>query len=113
MRKLVPVSLVAALCAVLASQALAAGRTVKVGDDFFVRKGSVPTVKVKKGTKVTWRWVGKDMHDVAVASGPVKFASNYKTKGGTYSKKLTKTGTYTIFCSIHQPDMKMKLKVVR
>jgi plastocyanin len=112
MRKLVPVSLVVALCAVLASQALAAGRTVKVGDDFFVRKGSAPTVTVKKGTKVTWKWVGKDMHDVAVSSGPAKFASPYKTKG-TYSKRVTKTGTYTIFCSIHQPDMKMKLKVVR
>jgi plastocyanin len=112
MRKLVPVSLVVALCAVLASQALAAGRTVKLGDDFFVRKSGTPTVTVKKGTKVTWKWTGKDMHDVAVSSGPAKFASNFKTHG-TYSKRLTKTGTYTIFCSIHQPEMKMKLKVVR
>jgi plastocyanin len=111
MRKLVPLSLVVALCAVFASQAFAAGRTVKVGDDFFVRKGSTPTVTVKKGTKVTWKWVGKDMHDVAVSKGPTKFASSYKTKGGRFSKKLTKAGTYTIFCSIHQPDMKMKLKV--
>ena len=112
MRKLVPVSLVAALCAVLASQALAAGKTVKVGDDFFVRKGSVPTVKVKKGTKVTFRWVGKDMHDVAVTKGPAKFSSTYKTSG-TFRKKMKKTGTYTIVCTIHQPDMKLKLKVVR
>jgi plastocyanin len=112
MRKLVPLWLVVALCAVFASQALAAGRTVKVGDDFFVRKGSAPTVTVKKGTKVTWKWTGKDMHDVAVSKGPTKFASSYKIKG-TFSKKLTKTGTYTVFCSIHQPDMKMKLKVVR
>jgi len=52
------------------------------------------------------------MHNVAVSKGPVKFASSFKTKG-SFSKKLTKTGTYTIFCSIHQPDMKMKLKVVR
>jgi plastocyanin len=112
MRKLVPVSLVLALCAVLASQALAAGRTVKVGDDFFVRKSGVPTVTVKKGTKVTWHWSGKDMHDVAVAKGPAKFASPYRTSGN-FSKRLKKTGTYTIVCSIHQPDMKMKLKVVR
>ena len=110
MRKLVPLSLVVALCAVFAAQAMAAGRSVKVGDDFFVRKGSAPTVTVKKGTKVTWKWVGKDMHDVAVAKGPVKFASPYKTKG-SYAKKLTRAGTYKIFCSIHQPDMKMTIKV--
>jgi plastocyanin len=112
MRKLVPVSLVAALCAVLASQALAAGRSIKVDDDFFVRKGGVPTVTVKKGTKVTWRWTGEDMHDVAVASGPTKFASGYK-RSGTYSRRIKKTGTYTIFCSIHQPEMTMRLKVTR
>ena len=112
MRKLVPVTLVAVLCAVLASQALAAGRTVKVGDDFFVRKGSVPTVTVKKGTRVTWRWVGKDLHNLTVAKGPARFRSDYQ-KSGTYRKKVTKTGTYTIVCSIHQPDMTMKLRVTR
>jgi plastocyanin len=110
MRKLFPLTLIAALCAVFATQALAAGRTVKVGDDFFVRKGSPPTVTVKKGTKVTWKWTGKDMHDVVVTKGPRKFSTSYKTKG-TFTKKLTKAGTYTIVCSIHQPDMKMKLKV--
>ena len=40
MRKLLVVMLVAALPAVLAAQALAATRSVKVGDDYFVRKGS-------------------------------------------------------------------------
>ena len=112
MRKLVPFTLVAALCAVLAAQAMAAGRTVKIGDDFFVRKGSTPTVTVKRGTRVTWRWTGKDMHDVVVVKGPRKFGSSVKTRG-KFSKRLKKAGTYTIVCSIHQPDMKMKLRVKR
>ena len=73
---------------------------------------SVPTVTVKKGTKVTWRWAGKDMHNVAVTKGPVKFRSSFKTSG-SFSKKLTRTGTYTLVCTIHQPDMKMKLRVTR
>ena len=112
MRKLLVAVLLAAASAVLAVPALAATRSVKVGDDYFVRKGSVPTVTVKKGTKVTWRWTGKDMHNVAVTKGPVKFRSSFKTSG-TFSKKLTRTGTYTLVCTIHQPDMKMKLRVTR
>jgi plastocyanin len=112
MRKLLVVVLVAAASTVLAAQALAATRSVKVADDYFVRKGSVPTVTVKKGTKVTWRWAGKDMHNVAVTKGPVKFRSSYKSSGA-YSKTLTRTGTYTVVCSIHQPDMTMKLRVTR
>ena len=112
MRKLLAALLVAALSAILATQALAATRSVKVADDYFVRKGSVPTVTVTKGTKVTWRWAGKDMHNVAVTKGPVKFRSSFKTSG-TYSKRVTRTGTYTIVCTIHQPDMAMKLRVTR
>jgi plastocyanin len=112
MRKLLVVSIVAVASAVLALPALAATRSVKVGDDYFVRKGSVPTVTVKKGTKVTWRWSGKDLHNLAVTKGPAKFRSSFKSSG-TYSKRVTRTGTYTIVCTIHQPDMAMKLRVTR
>ena len=112
MRKLLVATLIAAASAVLATQALAATRSVKVAEDYFVRKGSVPTVTVRKGTKVTWRWAGKEMHNVAVTKGPVKFRSSYKDSG-SFSKTLRTTGTYTIVCSIHQPGMKMKLRVTR
>jgi plastocyanin len=112
MRKLLVAVLIAAASAVLAVPALAATRSVKIGDDYFVRKGSVPTVTVKKGTTVTWRWAGKDMHNVAVIKGPAKFRSSFKTSGA-YSKQVTRTGTYTLVCTIHQPDMKMKLRVTR
>ena len=112
MPKLLVVMLIAALSALLAVPALAATRSVKVGDDYFVRKGSVPTVSVKKGTTVTWRWAGKEMHNVAVTRGPAKFRSSFKTKG-TYSKRVTRTGTYTLVCTVHQPDMAMKLRVTR
>ena len=111
MRKLLVALPIAAVSATLATQALAA-TSVKVGDDYFVRKGSIPTVTVKKGTKVTWRFAGKDMHNVAVTKGPSKFRSSYKSSG-SFSKRVTRTGTYTIVCSIHQPDMRMKLRVTR
>ena len=112
MRKLLVAMLVAAVPAVLAAQALAATRSVKVGDDYFVRKGSVPTVTVKKGTKVTWRWRGHDTHNLAVTKGPARFQSSFKSSG-TFSKRMRKVGTYTIVCTIHQPGMKMKLRVTR
>jgi plastocyanin len=112
MRKLLVLMSIAAVSAVLAVPALAATRTVKVGDDYYVRKGSVPTVTVRKGTTVTWRFAGKDLHNVKVSKGPAKFGSSYKDSG-TFSKRVTRTGTYTIVCSIHQPDMKMRLKVTR
>ena len=42
----------------------------------------------------------------------MKFRSSFKSSG-TYSKRVTRTGTYTIVCTIHQPDMAMKLRVTR
>ena len=111
MRKLLVAVLVAALSALLAAQALAATRSVKIGDDYFVRKGSKPTVTVSKGTKVTWRWTGDNLHNIAVTRGPVKFHSPYKSSG-TYSHKMTRAGTYSIVCTIHS-RMKMTLRVTR
>ena len=112
MRKLPAIVLVAAASAVLAAQAPAAGRSITVGDDFYLRKGDPPTVTVRTGTRVTWRWTGRDKHNVAVTRGPARFHSPLKDKG-TYARTLRRTGTYTIVCTIHQPDMAMKLKVTR
>jgi len=109
MTRLLPIALVLSLMlAVAAPVAVGKTRGVKVGDNFFVRKGSTPTVTVKKGTTVRWNWTGKHFHNV-VGSGPASFQSSVK-KSGHYAKKLTRAGTYTIFCSIHA-GMKMKIKV--
>ena len=109
MRKLLVAALVVAVSGIFVSQALAA-RTVKVGDDYFVRKGDPPTVTVSKGTRVTWRWVGDDFHNLRVTRGPVKFSSDYQDSG-RFSRKLRRRGTYKIICTVHQPDMRMTLKV--
>ena len=109
MRKLLVAALVVAVPAIFASQALAA-RTVKVGDDYFVRKGDPPTVTVSKGTRVIWRWVGDDLHNVRVTRGPRKFHSDYQDSG-RFSRKLRTRGTYKLVCTVHQPDMRMTLRV--
>jgi plastocyanin len=91
--------------------AVAATKTVKVGDNYFVRDGGVPTVTAKSGDRVVWRWAGNSPHNVVVTKGPVRFLSPVNTKG-TYSRKVTKKGLYTIVCTIHgAADQSMKLRV--
>ena len=54
MRTLLVVLLIAVLSAVLATQAFAKPRSVKVGDDYFLHRGDPPTITIKKGKKVNW-----------------------------------------------------------
>jgi len=109
LRKLLVPAVVAGLLGPAAAPALAA--SVTVGDNYFVRDGGVPTVKVNKGAKVTWVWRGKSLHNVKVKKGPAKFGSASQTKG-TFSKRLKKKGTYTIICTVHgASDQSMKLVV--
>jgi plastocyanin len=111
LRKLLVLALVGAMLAIVATQAFAATRSIKVGDNYFVRASGVPTVTVKKGTTVSWRFAGRNLHTVVVSSGPVKFRSSAKSSG-TFRRKLTRAGTYRIYCSIHgRGDQSMKLVV--
>ena len=99
MRKLIVLALVVGCMGTLASVAMAA-RSVKVGDDYYVRPSGVPTVTVKKGTTVKWNFRGSNPHSVTVSKGPRKFNSGVRTSG-SYKKKVTKRGTYRIFCLVH------------
>jgi plastocyanin len=101
-----------ALTLALAAPAAATTKNVKVGDDYYVRAGSPPTVTVKKGTTVKWNWRGSRQHNVVVQSGPASFQSELK-RSGSYSRKMKRVGKYSIVCSIHAPDMAMTLKVKR
>jgi plastocyanin len=112
MRKLFASVLVLAALGIVASQAFAASRSVSVGDDWFVAKGHPRSITVKKGTTVTWHFRGKTMHNVDARKGPARFISSYKKKG-SFSKKLTKAGTYVVYCDIHSPDMRMTIHVKR
>jgi plastocyanin len=102
------VSLVAAL--LTAGPALSARKTVEVDDNYFVREGDPPTVKVKRLDRVVWEWEGSNPHNVTVTRGPVEFQSKTKTSG-TYRKRVTRRGTYKIVCTIHRPEMRMTLRV--
>ena len=56
--------------------------------------------------KVEWEWEGHNQHNVTVTRGPVKFHSKTMSSG-SFSKRLTRKGTYTIYCTIHSPKMRM------
>src|SRR4051794_40145273 len=99
MRKSLALILALALVGVLAASALAAGRTISVGDNFFVKRAS-HTATVKKGTRVTFKWVGHQTHNVRVTKGPVKFKSSFKSSG-TFSRTMKKRGTYKLICDVH------------
>ena len=110
MRKLLVVVLVSVLLAGLATTALAA-RSVKVGDNYYVRPKGVPTVTVGRGTVVRWNFTGKKSHNVTVRSGPAKFHSPTKDSG-SYAHKMTRRGTYVIYCTVHGfRDQHMRLVV--
>jgi plastocyanin len=111
MRKLIVMALVVGCLGVLASVAMAATKSVKVGDNYYVRPSGVPKITVKKGTKVKWRFGTGTPHTVTVKSGPAKFNSGLRSSG-TYSRTLKKRGTYVIYCTIHGfRDQRMKLVV--
>jgi plastocyanin len=92
MSKLIALLAAAAVVAAIATPALGAGATVKVGDDYFRAK----TVHITKGSTVTWKWIGSDRHNVVFRA----FKSKLQNKG-TYKHKFTKAGTYRYVCTLH------------
>ena len=108
MRKLIVLVIAACALAVLAATAMAATRTVKVGDDYFVRAKGTPKVTVSKGTTVRFNFSGaRNPHTVTRLSGP-KFSSC----SDTCRRTLKKRGTYRLYCTIHGvSDQSMRLVV--
>jgi plastocyanin len=66
---------------------------------------SPATIKIKKGTKVTWTNQDSVAHTVREADGKDGPKSDNLAKGDSYSFTFSEAGTFKYFCSIH-PDMK-------
>jgi plastocyanin len=68
-------------------------------------------VTVSKNDYVKWVFRGDSSHNVVVSKGPAKFTSPIKSSG-SYRRKMTRKGTYSIYCSLHgKSDQSMKLVV--
>ena len=98
-----------------AAPAQAARKTVRIYDNYFLPD----SLKVKRGTKVVWRWPGADeagdVHDVKLKSGPKgvkKFHSEAAATDYTFRRRLRKPGRYRIVCTLHE-GMRMTIKVRR
>ena len=72
----------------------------------------MPTVTVKANTRVTWRWAGDSDHDVSVSRGPIRFHSKIQSSG-TYSRLMTRRGTYKLFCEVHGAADQSMILVVK
>jgi Tol biopolymer transport system component len=93
------------------ASAAAAGPTITVRDNEFLRGDRArPTVRVRRGTLLTWRWRGQESHNVTVRSGPARFRSPTRTRG-TLRRRLTARGSYRIVCTLHAPGMRMRVVV--
>jgi plastocyanin len=105
-----PVAIMAAGAAcLLAGTAEAKVHDAQIASNFF----APGKLTVKQGDKVrfTWDEFGFEAHDVNVRKGPAKFHSPLQA-GGTWStKKLTKPGRYSLYCSQHPEEMRMTLTV--
>ena len=89
-------------------------RTVEVADNFYSPKKL--TVNLK--SRITWNWTDEaaDVHDVKLTSAPKgfkKFQTEPGSAGFTYSKTLTKPGTYKFICTFHEEDNMRMTIVVR
>ena len=83
--------------------------TVQVRDFAF----SLKNLAVPLGSSVSWRFHDRAPHNVTLASGPLGFSSYNLGRGRRYSRKLTRPGTYRLFCSLHPVSMSQSIVVRR
>ena len=91
----------------------ASARTIKLGNNWFVRKGSPPTITVKRGQKVVFWWSTSRTHNVYQVGGPIDgthFHINDQRTGKRVTHIFHTKGTYPLQCTFHN-EMKMTLKV--
>ena len=94
-----------------ADAAKAPKKSVKIGDNFFSPK----RMTVKAGTVVTWKWSSDnaDSHNVKLKTGPKgvkRFTSEIAATDYSYKKKLSKRGSYSLLCTLHE-GMTQKITV--
>jgi plastocyanin len=70
-----------------------------------------PRVSVPRGATVRWRFTDTTLHNVTLANGPAGFASLNLGDGRTFAERLTRPGTYRLFCSLHPVEMQQVVTV--
>ena len=84
----------------------------KLYDDYF----DPSSMKIKKGTRFTWKDLGSNPHNVTLEKGP-KGVKKKDFKSGTlgyldtFKRKFKKKGTYEFVCTLHFTQMQQTIKV--
>lgn len=102
MRRIAALAVTTAAAASLASPAVAATTTT------FAWGFSMPsTISIKKGDTVKFTWSGGLPHNVV---GP-NFRSGNAKVSGTYSRKFSSKGSFSVYCQPHSSIMKVTVVV--
>ena len=116
MRRVALLALAAGAVAFAAAPAPAARKaprkTVEIHDSYY----SPSKLTVRAGTIIRWHWSldSADVHDVKLTRAPKrvrKFQSDPLAAGESFSRKLTKAGTYKFICTFHEEEMTMTIRV--
>jgi plastocyanin len=104
LRKLLAVAvLIAAVFTIPAMAATTRNSTLK--DDYFTRA----KLTIKKGTTVVWKWNTKNRHTVTEYNG--RWGTVNERKKGTFKRKFTKKGKWTVYCLVHPVEMRQRIIV--
>jgi plastocyanin len=91
------------------------GRIVRTAGDATVDvtgwRFDAPRLSVPAGATVRWRFGDPVLHNVTVADGPAGFASFNLREGRSFAQRLTRRGTYRLFCSLHPVEMQQVVTV--
>jgi plastocyanin len=79
---------------------------VAVSDNAFFAATDRPTLRVRAGQAVTWRWTARESHGIAVQSGPEHFTTAARN-GARFTHRFERAGTYELVCPLHAPGMRM------
>ena len=81
-------------------------QSVSIFDNAFHRGEDRPTVRLRSGGVLTWRFASQQSHQVTVRSGPQTLISPPQA-AGAFSARLQEPGRYEFVCAIHAPGMRM------
>jgi hypothetical protein len=75
------------------------------------RTYGIRNLSIRTGSTVDWRFTGVGFHDVTLANGPVGFASRWRLRGQSYTRRFDVPGAYRIYCSLHPVEMTQAIDV--
>jgi plastocyanin len=84
--------------------------TVTIRDNDFAWRGPAPTIRLRRGSEITWRWASQQSHRLVTDSPGLRVALGPRRRGAV-SRHFDRAGTYRFLCPIHAPGMHMTVVV--